>query len=213
MQSIQILIDGSHGNGTEIYQETESESETRILISREKSHKSFHNIGHSRQIVRVNWRSWWCNLFLIAFYGKISIFKNNEEFSRWFFVIILGLLFYSLITILIKPFFWQIMTNWKFIFLQPLQMRAVSSPSLTENPLENQSSISTSPNFNTTKSEPNGHVPSSELNDRGQHQTGEKNILSFSPVFLTLTKLFWNLIMSNCIFFGDFTLKRINWID
>lgn len=54
MQSIQILIDGSHGNGTEIYQEAESESETRILISREKSHKNFHNIGHSRQIVRVN---------------------------------------------------------------------------------------------------------------------------------------------------------------
>lgn len=64
-------------------------------------------------------------------------------------------------------------------------MRAVSSPSLTENPLENQSSISTSPNFNTTKSEPNGHVPSSELNDRGQHQTGEKIFLVFPSVSYT----------------------------
>jgi hypothetical protein len=53
--------------------------------------------------------------------------------------------------------------------LQPLQMRAVSSPSLTENPTETSPSItSTSPKF-SSKPEPNGHH--SELADR--NQTGE----------------------------------------
>lgn len=59
------------------------------------------------------------------------------------------------------------------IYLQPLQMRAVSSPTLTENPLENQSSISPSPKF-ATKTEPNvNQNANSEINDRGHHQTGK----------------------------------------
>lgn len=54
---------------------------------------------------------------------------------------------------------------------QPLQMRAVSSPSLTESPLDVPASSIISPKF-STKPEPNGQNQH-EINERGHNQTGE----------------------------------------
>lgn len=69
-------------------------------------------------------------------------------------------------------------------------MRAVSSPSLTENPLENKSSISNSPKF-TDKPEPNRHLPTSELNDRGQNQTSKKIFLKVKFPSLEIIFIFF----------------------
>ena len=62
-------------------------------------------------------------------------------------------------------------------FQQPLQMRAVSSPSLTESPLDVPPSRIISPKF-STKPEPNGQIQN-ELNERGQNQTGESILEEF----------------------------------
>lgn len=63
-------------------------------------------------------------------------------------------------------------------------MRAVSSPSLTENPIEIQTSSCASPKF-SNKPEPNGqhhqnnHPQQLELNERGNH-TGKTKTHFFS---------------------------------
>lgn len=87
-------------------------------------------------------------------------------------------------------------TQFFYLHFQPLQMRAVSSPSLTENPSEIQSSSSTSPK-SSTKPPPNGHLPSNELSDRGHQQTGKYLTKLRGDFFIERFLMWWSWEKSN----------------